>query len=251
MECKKQLKSIAKKIRGDVRQLIIIIIGVCVSLIGTLIITDLYTERSNNKTKKNIIEGLQESLRADTIHINDRLASIDTLKWSIDSILALDILSISELSDECINRLVHNASHGLSFSPNISTFETYKYTGELKLLKSSKSDSLLKTIFSLYDIRYKRIFDIVKLDHGIIEKIDDFLIDHAQYIEESKFSYSIKANKNTLVDLLKEEKYKQLLNMNRVVLGLLKDAFEKAKKGDEQNKTSIIVLLDMLDKELN
>jgi len=231
-------------------ELLLILIGLG-TLIGTPIITNFTKRVSNNKTKKNIIKELQESLRADLTRIDERLALAKKLKAAIDSILKSDAPSISALSDEDVDALVHDASHGLSFSPNISTFETYKYTGELKLLKSSKSDSLLKTIFALYDVRYKRIFDIVKLDHRVIEQIDDYLIDNAQYIGESNYSYSIKADRNTLIDLLKKEKYKQLLNMNRVVIDLMIDAFKKARDGDDENKTGIIVLLKLLEEELN
>jgi len=217
------------------QDLIIVLIGVLVTL-GYTIGNKQYTDY---KTRKNLINELRTSLKEDIKYIDYVLAVADTITYSLDNVFSISEYSekdFSKLNDEYIDTLVHYTSHSLGFRPNMSVFEAYKYNGDLKLLESK----FLTKLFYLYDYYYVRIFCYLESNQSVISQIDNYLVDNAKYIGRSKYSYSIKADKETLKNLLKDEKYKQLLNINGVTVEMLIFALTTAKEEIEK----LMILLD-------
>jgi hypothetical protein len=193
-------------------------------------------EKNEKKEKINMIKDLESVLREDSVHITNVLEITQQAIVSIEFLLNHSEYKFYNIEDSIIDYHIHFASHAMAFRPKTSVFETYRYSDKLKLLKNNT----LTSLFTLHDIKYKRIMDLIESDNDVIfNKIDPFLLNNAQFIGFSKPSYTIKIDRKNVNDLLKQDKFKHLLNYNKIIKELIIDS----------DKETLIVIRQVL-KEL-
>jgi len=209
-----------------------VVIAVCAAIIGaiagtyiTVSVTNTEKRQKDNETKEFILKELQESLQQDTTHINKMMNLAKNEVHTIEYLLLSSENNFFNLKNENIDSLMHLASDALSFRPNTSAFEAYKYNGDLTLL----NPNTLRSLFELYSVKYKRIQEIVDGENNtVLKMIDPFILDNTKYLGLSNPSYTAKVNREILLDLFKYDRFKHYLNYNRTYKNILIVSYQDA-----------------------